>query len=185
MNEGREARLPLVTPDAAATTEQVGEQLARRTQKLLHRSLHLRHLDAGSCNACDWEITATTNAIYDVQRFGIDFVASPRHADAVLVTGPITRNLEIAVRRAYAAMPEPKLVIAVGICACSGAVYPGGYAAGAGVASVLPVDIYIPGCPPRPQAILQGLLLAMDRLEQRVSYQEEDGQLTSELGAGR
>jgi Ni,Fe-hydrogenase III small subunit len=160
------------TPLSTASVEELGEQLNRRSQSILHRSLHLRHLDAGSCNACDWEITATTNAIYDIQRFGIDFVASPRHADAVLVTGPVTRNLEIAVRRTYAAMPEPRLVIAVGVCACSGAVYPTGYAAGAGVASVLPIDIYIPGCPPRPQAIIQGLLLAMDRLVQRVRYTE-------------
>ena len=175
MNEGRKASLPVLGQDAPAVTEQLGEQLARRTRKLLRRSLHLRHLDAGSCNACEWEITATTNAVYDLQRFGIDFVASPRHADAVLVTGPITRNLEIAVRRTYDAMPEPKLVIAVGICACSGAVYQVGYAAGAGVDSLLPVDVYIPGCPPRPQAILHGLLLAMDRLEQRVRYREEAG----------
>ena len=167
-------RLPLLgdAPVSTASAEELGEQLTRRSQSILHRSLHLRHLDAGSCNACDWEITATTNAIYDIQRFGIDFVASPRHADAVLVTGPVTRNLQIAVRRTYAAMPEPKLVIAVGVCACSGAVYPTGYAAGAGVDAVLPVDIYVPGCPPRPQAIIQGLLLAMDRLAQRVRFTE-------------
>ncbi len=166
--------LPLLgeTPVSTASAEELGKQLTRRSQSILHRSLHLRHLDSGSCNACDWEITATTNAIYDIQRFGIDFVASPRHADAVLVTGPVTRNLEIAVRRTYAAMPEPKLVIAVGVCACSGAVFPAGYAAGDGVAAVLPVDIYIPGCPPRPQAIIQGLLLAMDRIAQRVRYAE-------------
>ena len=166
--------LPLLgeTPVSIASAEELGEQLSRRSKSILHRSLHLRHLDAGSCNACDWEITATTNAIYDIQRLGIDFVASPRHADAVLVTGPVTRNLEIAVRRTYAAMPEPRLVIAVGVCACSGAVFPTGYAAGGGVDAVLPVDIYIPGCPPRPQAIIQGLLLAMDRIAQRVRYAE-------------
>jgi Ni,Fe-hydrogenase III small subunit/NAD-dependent dihydropyrimidine dehydrogenase PreA subunit len=141
-----------------------GEELARRTYRVLGRSLMVRHLDAGSCNGCDWEINATTNAVHDIQRFGIDFVASPRHADVLLVTGTVTRNLEIAARRTYDAMSAPRLVVAVGACAASGSPYPSGYASGEGAASILPVDVFIPGCPPRPEAIIEGLLLAVGRI---------------------
>ncbi len=137
---------------------------AERARRILGRSLHVRHLDAGSCNGCDWEITATTNAVHDIQRFGIDFVASPRHADVLLVTGTMTRNLELAARRTYDAMSDPRLVVAVGACASSGSPYPAGYASGGGAATVLPVDVFIPGCPPRPEAIIEGLLLAIGRL---------------------
>jgi Ni,Fe-hydrogenase III small subunit/NAD-dependent dihydropyrimidine dehydrogenase PreA subunit len=141
-----------------------GEELAVRAHRILGRSLQVRHLDAGSCNGCDWEINATTNAVHDIQRFGIDFVASPRHADVLLVTGTVTRNLEIAARRTYDAMSEPRLVVAVGACATSGSPYPSGYASGEGAASILPVDVFIPGCPPRPEAIIEGLLLAVGRI---------------------
>jgi Ni,Fe-hydrogenase III small subunit/NAD-dependent dihydropyrimidine dehydrogenase PreA subunit len=141
-----------------------GEELAARAHRVLGRSLNVRHLDAGSCNGCDWEINATTNAVHDVQRFGIDFVASPRHADVLLVTGTVTRNLEIAARRTYDAMSTPRLVVAVGACAASGSPYPTGYASGEGAASILPVDVFIPGCPPRPEAIIEGLLLAVGRI---------------------
>jgi Ni,Fe-hydrogenase III small subunit/NAD-dependent dihydropyrimidine dehydrogenase PreA subunit len=141
-----------------------GQELAARAHRVLGRSLHVRHLDAGSCNGCDWEINATTNAVHDIQRFGVDFVASPRHADVLLVTGTVTRNLEIAARRTYDAMSAPRLVVAVGACATSGSPYPSGYASGEGAASVLPVDVFIPGCPPRPEAIIQGLLLAVGRI---------------------
>jgi Ni,Fe-hydrogenase III small subunit/NAD-dependent dihydropyrimidine dehydrogenase PreA subunit len=137
---------------------------ADRARRVLGRSLHVRHLDAGSCNGCDWEINATTNAVHDIQRFGIDFVASPRHADVLLVTGTMTRNLEVAARRTYDAMSDPRLVVAVGACASSGSPYVPGYASGTGAASVLPVDVFVPGCPPRPEAIIQGLLLAVGRL---------------------
>ncbi len=137
---------------------------AGRARRVLGRSLHVRHLDAGSCNGCDWEINATTNAVHDIQRFGIDLVASPRHADVLLVTGTMTRNLEIAARRTYDAMSDPRLVVAVGACAASGSPYPEGYASGRGAASILPVDVFVPGCPPRPEAIIQGLLLAVGRL---------------------
>jgi len=112
-------------------------------------------------------INATTNAVHDIQRFGIDFVASPRHADLLLVTGTVTRNLEQAARRTYDAMSEPKLVVAVGACASSGSPYPSGYASGEGAASILPVDVYVPGCPPHPEAIIAGLLLAVGRLPAR------------------
>ena len=152
-------------PPAGAETE------AARASSLIHRvlgrSLQLRHLDAGSCNACDWELTALLNPVYDVRRLGIDFVASPRHADGVVVTGPVTRNLETAVRRTVDAIPEPRVVIAVGACAASGGIVGEGYASAGGVDRVLPVDVYIPGCPPRPEAIIFGILVAVGRLEAR------------------
>jgi Ni,Fe-hydrogenase III small subunit/formate hydrogenlyase subunit 6/NADH:ubiquinone oxidoreductase subunit I len=142
--------------------------LRDRIQGRLGRSLHVRQVDAGSCNGCELEIAATTNPVFDLERFGIHFVASPRHADVLLVTGPVTRNMEIALQRTYEATPEPRVVIAVGACGCSGGIFgEGGYAALGGVDRVLPVDVYIPGCPPRPQAILNGLLVAMGVREAR------------------
>jgi len=144
-------------------------QLRERIHGRLGRSLHVRQVDAGSCNGCELEIAATTNPFYDLERFGIHFVASPRHADALLVTGPVTRNMEVALRRTYEATPEPRVVIAVGACGCSGGIFgEGTYASIGGVDRVLPVDVYIPGCPPRPQAILNGLLVAMGVREARV-----------------
>ncbi len=156
-------RRELVDPPPASLAEK-GQELRTRARRVLGRSLHVRHLDAGSCNGCDWEINATTNAVHDIQRFGIDFVASPRHADVLLVTGTVTRNLEIAARRTYDAMSAPRLVVAVGACATSGSPYPSGYASGDGAASILPVDVFAPGCPPRPEAIIEGLLLAVGRI---------------------
>jgi Ni,Fe-hydrogenase III small subunit len=123
----------------------------------------VRQVDAGSCNGCELEIIATTNPVFDLERFGIHFVASPRHADVLLVTGPVTRNMEIALRRTYEATPEPRIVVAVGACGCSGGIFgEGTYASRGGVDRVVPVDVYVPGCPPRPQAVLNGLLVAMD-----------------------
>jgi Ni,Fe-hydrogenase III small subunit len=148
-------------PDAEAA------RAASEIHRVLGRSLHLRHLDAGSCNACDWELSALLNPVYDVRRLGIDFVASPRHADGVVVTGPVTRNLETAVRRTVEAVPDPRIVIAVGACAASGGIVGEGYASAGGVDKVLPVDVYIPGCPPRPEAILFGILVALGRLDAR------------------
>ncbi|MBW6496504.1 MAG: hypothetical protein K0B16_18500 [Burkholderiaceae bacterium] len=139
-------------------------EVAERIRRVLGRSLHLRHLDSGSCNACDWELTALLNPVYDVRRLGIDFVASPRHADGVVVTGPVTRNLETAVHRTWEAVPAPRVVIAVGACAVSGGIAGTSYASAGGVGEVLPVDVFIPGCPPRPEAILFGLLLAVGRI---------------------
>jgi Ni,Fe-hydrogenase III small subunit len=141
-------------------------------RRVLGRSLHLRHLDAGSCNACDWELAALLNPVYDVRRLGIDFVASPRHADGVVVTGSVTRNLETAVRRTVEAIPDPRVVIAVGACAASGGIVGEGYASAGGVDRVLPVDVYIPGCPPRPEAIIFGILVAVGRLDARRSPRE-------------
>ena len=159
---------PAVAPagperDPEAEAAHVSSEIRR----VLGRSLHLRHLDAGSCNACDWELSALLNPVYDVRRLGIDFVASPRHADGVAVTGPVTRNLETAVRRTVEAIPEPRVVIAVGACAASGGIGGEGYASAGGVDRVLPVDVYIPGCPPRPEAILFGILVAVGRLDAR------------------
>jgi Ni,Fe-hydrogenase III small subunit/formate hydrogenlyase subunit 6/NADH:ubiquinone oxidoreductase subunit I len=128
----------------------------------LGRSLHVRHLDAGSCNGCDWEIAALLNPYHDVQRLGIDFVASPRHADLLLVTGVVTRNLEEAALRTYDAMPEPRLVVAVGACAISGGVFAGSPQIRDGATAILPVDVFVPGCPPRPEAIIEGMLLAFE-----------------------
>ena len=152
--------------------ESLAESAARLRERIrgrLGRSLHVRQVDAGSCNGCELEIVATTNPLYDLERFGIHFVASPRHADVLLVTGPVTRNMEIALLRTYEATPEPRIVVAVGACGCSGGIFgEGTYAAIGGVDRVVPVDVYIPGCPPRPQAILNGLLVAMGLREGRV-----------------
>jgi Ni,Fe-hydrogenase III small subunit len=154
------------TPLTAAVVEPEVSAVIRRT---LGRSLHLRHLDSGSCNACDWELAALLNPVYDIRRLGVDFVASPRHADGVVVTGPVTRNLETAVRRTYEAVPDPRIVIAVGACAVSGGIAGRSYASAGGAAEVLPVDVSIPGCPPRPEAIIFGVLLAIGRLQARRS----------------
>ncbi len=140
-------------------------EVAARIRRTLGRSLQLRHLDSGSCNACDWELTALLNPVYDVRRLGVDVVASPRHADGVLVTGPVTRNLEVAVRRTWEAVPEPRVVIAVGACASSGGIVGRSYASAGGVGEVLPVDVFVPGCPPRPEAIIYGILLAVGRVQ--------------------
>jgi Ni,Fe-hydrogenase III small subunit/formate hydrogenlyase subunit 6/NADH:ubiquinone oxidoreductase subunit I len=151
------------------TAQESADRLRERIRGRLGRSLHVRQVDAGSCNGCELEIAATTNPLYDLERFGIHLVASPRHADVLLVTGPVTRNMEIALQRTYDATPEPRIVVAVGACGCSGGIFgEGTYAAVGGVDRVLPVDVYIPGCPPRPQAILYGLLVAMGIREARI-----------------
>jgi Ni,Fe-hydrogenase III small subunit len=141
------------TPDQEAKIVDFQEKIDR----IFHRSLRIRQVDAGSCNACEWECTALTNPVYDVQRFGIDFVASPRHADMLLVTGPVSRQMELALRRTYIATPGPRLVVACGDCARDGGIYKGSYAVTNGVANVIPVNGFIPGCPPTPAAILSGL----------------------------
>ncbi len=147
-----------------ATAMDEAARLRQKVMQRLRRSLHVRHLDLGSCNGCDWEIATLLGPVYDVQRLGIDFVASPRHADALLVTGVLTRNLHEAARLVYEAMPAPRIVIATGACAISGGVFAGSYAGDDGIEPVLPVDVFIPGCPPRPEALIHGLLVAVDRL---------------------
>lgn len=141
----------------------LGEALRVEVQRLFRGSLKLRHLDAGSCNACESELAALLNPFYDVQRFGIDLVASPRHADGLLLTGPVTRHLEEAVRLTDEATPRPRLVIAVGDCACDGGFCRDSFAVHRGAGAILPVDVRIPGCPPRPATILAALLEAMGR----------------------
>lgn len=141
-----------------------GAFLKKQIRSVLGRSMQIRHVDAGSCNACDWEMTALNNPVYDLQQYGIDFVASPRHADLLMVTGTVTRNLEQALQMTYEATPFPKLVMAVGACAASGRTFGSTYAIRGGVDRIIPVDIYVPGCPPRPQAMIYALLMALDRL---------------------
>ena len=143
---------------------QVGGRLRCEIDRVLGRSLAIRQVDSGSCNGCELEIIALNNPVYDIERFGIHFVASPRHADMLLVTGPVTRNMELALRKTYDATPNPKLVVAVGACGISGGIFGTNYATRGGVDQVIPVDVYIPGCPPRPEAILYGILLAVGRL---------------------
>jgi len=136
-------------------------RLSNDVLALLGRSLAIRHVDAGSCNGCELEIHATNNPYYNLEGLGIKFVASPRHADLLLVTGPVSRNMEEALRRTYDAMPEPKLVVAIGDCGCDGGVFGENYASRGRVANVIPVDVAVPGCPPEPAAIIQGILTAV------------------------
>jgi Ni,Fe-hydrogenase III small subunit len=141
-----------------ALLKEVGESLARASRRRLGRSLSIRQVDAGSCNGCELEIHALSNAFYDIERFGLRFVASPRHADVLLVTGPVTKNMREALERTYAATPDPKWVVAVGDCALDGGVFADSYACIGAVSKVLRVDLHIPGCPPDPEALLKGLL---------------------------
>jgi NADH-quinone oxidoreductase B subunit len=152
---------PAPAADDAALAE-VGRSLAAQTRRRLGRSLGIREVDAGSCNGCELEIHALSNAYYDLERFGLRFVASPRHADVLMVTGPVTRNMAEALRRTYDAMPAPKWVVAVGDCAKDGGCFKASYAVLGGVAAVLPVDLHVPGCPPPPLALLRGLLALLD-----------------------
>jgi Ni,Fe-hydrogenase III small subunit len=153
-------------PDAgAAAAEELGRAVARAARRRLGRSLAIRQVDAGSCNGCELEIHALTSPFYDLERFGLHFVASPRHADVLLVTGPVTRNMREALERTYAATPSPKWVVAVGDCARDGGCFAGSYAVVGGVGAVVPVDLHIPGCPPRPTALLEGLLALLEQAD--------------------
>jgi formate hydrogenlyase subunit 7 len=148
--------------------EQRGQELRAAIDRLFRRSLHLRHVDAGSCNACESEIKQLTSPYYDLHRLGIFFTTSPRHADLLLVTGPVTRAMEAPLRRTYEAMPDPRLVVGVGACACDGGIFGESCLTRGGLARVLPVDVLIPGCPPTPLALIHGLLLAIGRAEQKL-----------------
>ena len=136
-------------------------RLQKAILRTLGRALTIRHVDAGSCNGCELEIQALTNPYYNLEGIGIRFVASPRHADMLLVTGPVSKHMAIALKRTYDATPEPKLVVAVGDCGCTGGIFGQSYASLGGVASVIPIDVAIPGCPPSPRALLQGILAAI------------------------
>ncbi|WP_416797650.1 NADH-quinone oxidoreductase subunit B family protein [Ciceribacter azotifigens] len=148
-----------------AAVDELGRAVEERARRRLGRSLSIRVVDAGSCNGCELEIHALNNAFYDVERFGIRFVASPRHADVLLVTGPVTKNMREALERTYTAMPAPKWVVAVGDCARDGGCFAGSYAVTGGVSEVVPVDLHIPGCPPSPTRLLEGLLALLQRAE--------------------
>ena len=155
LSEPRKAR---AVPDLALAAD----RLDRAAYKRLGRSLSIRVVDAGSCNGCELEIAALSNAFYDLERFGLRFVASPRHADVLIVTGPVTVNMREALERTYNSTPDPKWVVAVGDCAGDGGVFSQSYAVLGGVSRVLTVDLHIPGCPPRPDELLDGLLWLME-----------------------
>jgi Ni,Fe-hydrogenase III small subunit len=160
----------MARPAAAdAALEEVGRALKERARRLYGRSITIREVDAGSCNGCELEINALSNAVYDVERFGIRFAASPRHADVLLVTGPVTHNMKVALERTYAATPDPKWVVAVGDCGCGCGVFEGSYAVIGAVEKVIPVDLHIPGCPPRPIDLLRGLLALMDKSTRKMA----------------
>src|SRR3989449_1419533 len=150
------------SPDDAAVAE-LAAALGQAARRRLGRSLSIREVDAGSCNGCELEIHALNNAYYDLERFGLRFVASPRHADVLMVTGPVTKNMREALRRTYDATPDPKWVGAVGDCAVDGGIFSGSYAVEGGVSGVVPVDLHIRGCPPRPAQLLKGLLSLLER----------------------
>ncbi|MBW7962501.1 NADH-quinone oxidoreductase subunit B family protein [Bradyrhizobium sp. BR 10261] len=154
---------PAPAPDASALAE-LAAKVDRAAQARLGRSLAIREVDAGSCNGCELEIHALSNAFYDVERFGLRFVASPRHADVLLVTGPVTRNMRQALERTYNATPDPKWVVAVGGCAIDGGIFKGSYACVGGVSETVPVDLHIKGCPPSPTDLLKGLLALLEHV---------------------
>ncbi len=146
-------------PDEALRVE--AQRLQQQILEVFNGALAIRQVDAGSCNGCELEIHAVNNAYYNIEGLGVRFVASPRHADLLLVTGPVSRHMETALKRTYDAVPEPKLVVAAGDCACDGGIFGESYASCGRVANVIPVDVAVPGCPPTPTAILQGILTAV------------------------
>lgn len=148
-------------PDADDALRATTQGLSDAVLKQLGRALVIRHIDAGSCNGCELEIHALNNPYYNLEAIGIKFAASPRHADLLLVTGPVAKNMEVAVKRAYDATPEPRLVVAVGDCGCTGGIFGESYASCGRVANVIPVDVSIPGCPPTPLQLIQGILAAI------------------------
>ena len=155
-------------PEAApAALEEIGRALEARVRRLYGRALSIRHVDAGSCNGCELELHALGNPIYDLERFGIKFVASPRHADGLIVTGPVVHNMKVALERTYAATPDPKWVVACGDCAATCGVFAGSYAVAGPVSAFVPVDLTLPGCPPRPLDLLGGLIALLDKAAAR------------------
>jgi Ni,Fe-hydrogenase III small subunit len=164
------ARRPLTEKAPAADHAALAElaaSLDRAARRRLGRSLSIREVDAGSCNGCELEIHALNNAFYDLERLGLHFVASPRHADVLMVTGPVTKNMREALERTYNATPDPKWVIAIGDCAVDGGLFAGSYACIGGVSAVVPIDLHVRGCPPTPAAILKGLIALLDPVSRR------------------
>jgi len=158
------AKVGIKTQPTPQPDEALRQAAARMSEEMLHllgRALAIRHVDAGSCNACELEIHATNNPYYNLEGLGIKFVASPRHADMLLVTGPVSRNMEEALRRTYEATPEPKLVVTIGDCGCGKGIFGENYASRGAVSKVIPVDVAVPGCPPDPVAIMRGILTAV------------------------
>lgn len=158
------ARTGIVTeppPEADEALREVRQRLKAEVLRSFRGALVIRHVDAGSCNGCELEIHAANNPVHNLEQLGIRMAASPRHADLLLVTGPVSRNMETALRRTYEAVPDPKLVVALGDCGCTGGIFGEGYASCGRVANVIPVDVAVPGCPPTPVAILQGILTAV------------------------
>src|SRR5437762_7150658 len=150
-------------PPAPADEMVIVARLQKTILHVLGRALTIRQIDAGSCNGCELEIHALANPYYNIEGLGIRFVASPRHADLLLVTGPVARNMELALKRTYDATPDPKLVVAIGDCGCTGGIFGESYASAGRVANVIPVDVAVPGCPPTPFAIMQGILTAISK----------------------
>jgi Ni,Fe-hydrogenase III small subunit len=148
-------------PEADEALRSTAQRLSEAMLRRLGRALVIRHVDAGSCNGCELEIHALGNPYYNLEALGIRFAASPRHADLLLVTGPVAKNMEVALKRAYDATPEPKLVVAVGDCGCTGGIFGESYASCGRVANVIPVDVSVPGCPPTPLQLMQGILAAI------------------------
>jgi Ni,Fe-hydrogenase III small subunit len=158
-------RIGIISEPSPAGDEmlRVADALQSRILQVLGRALCIRAIDAGSCNGCELEIHALVNPLYNIEGLGIRFVASPRHADLLLVTGPVARNMEVALRRTYDATPDPKLVVAMGDCGCTGGIFGESYASCGRVSNVIPVDVAVPGCPPSPRQILSGILTAISK----------------------
>ncbi len=152
-------------PDADEALRVVSQQLQDRILSLFRGALAIRHVDAGSCNGCELELHALNNVYYNLESLGVHFVASPRHADMLLVTGPVSRNMETALRRTWEATPDPKLVVAIGDCGCTGGLFGETYASRGRISNVIPVDVAVPGCPPAPLAILKGILTAISSVQ--------------------
>jgi Ni,Fe-hydrogenase III small subunit len=164
-------RIGIITepPPSSDDTLRVADALRSRILEVLGRALCIRAIDAGSCNGCELEIHALNNPLYNIEALGIRFVASPRHADLLLVTGPVAKHMEVALRRTFDATPDPKLVVAVGDCGCTGGIFGESYASCGRVSNVIPVDVAVPGCPPSPRMILSGILTAISATTPKIS----------------
>jgi len=158
------------TPESSYALQLEAQRIQRDILDILGRALAIRQVDAGSCNGCELEIHALNNPYYNIEGLGIKFVASPRHADMLLVTGPVSRNMEVALKRTFDATPDPKLVVAVGECGCNGGIFGESYASCGRVSNVIPVDLAVPGCPPAPVEILRGILTAVNRCRPKAGH---------------